>query len=130
MMFIDVIVELKVKTLDKTFTYSVPSSLQDQIKIGKRVTVPFGRQKLEGFILNIRNQVNVDYKIKDIIEVIDEEPVLNSELLELGKYISKKTLSTLISSYQTMLPAALKAHKDFIINKKYETYITLIDENY
>ena len=129
-MFIDVIVELKVKTLDKMFTYSVPFNLQDQIKIGKRVSVPFGKQKLEGFILNIKNKINVDYEIKDVIEVIDEEPVLNEELLELGRYISKKTLSTLISSYQTMLPAALKAHKDFIINKKYQIYIKLKDKNY
>ena len=129
-MFVDVIVELKAKSLDRTFTYGVPFNLQDKIKLGKRVSVPFGKQKLEGFILNIKNQVNVDYEIKDIIEVIDEEPVLNKELLELGKYISKKTLSTLIASYQTMLPAALKAHKDFIINKKYQTYIKLLDENY
>lgn len=129
-MFVDVIVELKIKTLDKMFIYGVPSNLQDKIKLGKRVSVPFGKQKLEGFILNIRNKVNVDYKIKEIIEVIDEEPVLNNELLELGKYISKKTLATLISSYQTMLPAALKAHKDFTINKKFETYITLINKNY
>jgi len=40
----------------------------------------------------------------------------NEELLKLGEYISKKTLSTMISSYQCMLPSALKAHKDFVVN--------------
>lgn len=129
-MFIDVIVELKAKTLDKTFTYKVPNNLINDIKIGKRVKVPFGKQKLEGFVLDIKNDLKVDYEIKDILEIIDEDPVLNEEMLELGKYISKKTMSTLISSYQTMLPAALKAHKDFVVNKKYDTYIELIDKSY
>ena len=53
-MFVDVLVELKAKSLDKTFTYKVPNSLKEQVEIGKRVKVPFGRQKLEGFILNIK----------------------------------------------------------------------------
>lgn len=129
-MFVDVIVELKAKALDKVFTYKVPNELQNKTEVGKRVKVPFGRQKLEGFILGIYQEKQVDYEVKDIIEIIDENPVLNSELLELGKYISKKTLSTLISSYQTMLPKALKAHKDFVINKKYEIYIELQNKDY
>ena len=71
-----------------------------------------------------------DYELKEIIDLIDIEPVLNKEMLELGKYISKKTLCNLINSYQTMLPTALKAHKNFKVNKKYITYIKLIDNNY
>ena len=129
-MYIDVLVELKTQKIDKTFTYLVPDNLIDEIEIGKRVLVPFGNQKLEGFILNIKDKVEVDYKIKEILEIVDENPVLNEELLELGKYISTKTLCNLISAYQTMLPAALKAHKDFIVNKKYITYIKLIDNTY
>ena len=129
-MYIDVLVELKTQKIDKTFTYLVPSNLIDKITIGKRVLVPFGSQKLEGFILNKKDKVEVDYKIKEIIEIVDENPVLNEELLELGKYISTKTMCNLISAYQTMLPAALKAHKDFIVNKKYLTYIKLVDNTY
>ena len=124
-MYIEVLVELKAKKLDKTFTYSVPKHLEQKIKIGKRVTVPFGKQKLEGFIMNINNEFNNEYKTKDIIEVIDEYEVINEEMLDIGRYIKNKTLCTLISAYQTMLPSALKAHKDFTINKKYETYIIL-----
>ncbi len=129
-MYIDVLVELKAKQIDKTFTYLVRNSFKNEIKIGKRVIVPFGKQKLEGFVLNISNNKDIDYDLKEIIDVIDKEPVLNSEMLELGKYISKKTLCNLISAYQTMLPAALKAHKDFVVNKKYVTYIRLIDYDY
>ena len=129
-MYIDVLVELKAKQIDKTFTYIVPKKLEIEIQIGKRVIVPFGKQKLEGFVLNIYDKIDVDYEIKEIISIVDDNPVINDELLELGKYISKKTLCNLISAYQTMLPAALKAHKDFIVNKKYLTYIKLINNTY
>ena len=74
-MYIDVLVELKAKKLDKTFTYHVPSNLEVNIDVGKRVLVPFGRQKLEGFVININDSLTFDYDVKDIIEVIDEEVI-------------------------------------------------------
>ena len=129
-MYCNVLVELKAKKIDKTFTYLIPNHLIDKVKIGIRVLVPFGKQTLEGFVLNIENKNNIDYEVKEIIDIIDIEPVLNEEMLELGKYISKKTLCNLINAYQTMLPAALKAHKDFKVNKKYISYIKLIDASY
>lgn len=127
-MYIDVLIELKTKKLDKTFTYHVPSDLVSSVCVGKRVLVPFGKQKLEGFVLSINKKIDFDYKVKDIINVIDREVVINEELLELGKYIQKKTMCTLISAYQTMLPSALKAKKDFVVNKKYETYLRICSE--
>ena len=52
-------------------------------------------------------------------------------MIELGRYISFKTLCTLISAYQTMLPTALKAHANSVkTNKKYISYIKLINKDY
>ncbi|MDD2181394.1 MAG: primosomal protein N', partial [Bacilli bacterium] len=125
-MVIEVLVEIKAKRIDKTFTYKVPNNLISEIEIGKRVLVPFNNRKLEGFILKINNDDNnYDYELKEIISVIDEYPVLNDELMKLGRYISKKTLSPLITAYQTMLPTALKAKKGLVVNKKYERYLKL-----
>lgn len=129
-MFVQVLIELKAKQLSKTFTYAVPKQLESEIAIGKRVFVPFAHQKLEGFILKIENTFSGDYQIKEILSVIDEHPVLNEELLELGIYISKKTLCNLIHAYQTMLPTALKASKRTNISKKYEKYIIWENRNY
>lgn len=125
-MYVEVLVEIKAKNLDKTFTYKTNDSC---VKVGSRVLVPFGHQKLEGFVLNIHNN-KPDYEVKEIISLIDSEPVLNSEMLKLGKYISKKTLCNLISAYQTMLPNALKVKNGRVINKKMVSYIELIDESY
>ena len=129
-MYVSVLVEIKSKKVDKTFTYKVPECFENEIEIGKRVTVPFNNRTLEGFIIDICNTFNSDYEVKEIINSIDSKPVLNEELLKLGDYISKKTLCSLVSAYNTMLPAALKAHKNYNINKKYIAYIKLIDNSY
>ncbi len=124
-MICEVLVEIKAKNIDKTFTYHIPDNLNDKVEIGKRVLVPFGNRNIEGFVLNIDKKKDLSYQIKDILEVIDKEPVLNEELLELGKLISKKTLCNLISCYQVMLPTALKAHKGIVIPKKFISYLEL-----
>lgn len=122
-MVVNVLVEISHKNIDKTFDYIVPSNLEEKIKIGKRVTVPFGHQTLEGFILGT-NDTKLE-NLKEIIDVVDEDIVLTEELLDLGKYVSNTTLSTLISAYQVMLPKALKAQKGTKINKKIVKYIEL-----
>lgn len=124
-MVIDVLVEIK--KIDKTFAYSVPTDLEKDVQIGKRCIVPFGNKTLEGFIVGFNNN-DIDYKLKNIISITDENPVLNEELLEIGDYISKKTLSTKINAYQTMLPTALKAKKNCKINKKTVLYVKKIKD--
>ena len=123
-MYVDVLVELKAKGIDQTFTYQVPEEYYSKIKCGIRVLVPFGKQKLEGFVLKIK-QDEPDFPCKNILSCIDEEAVLNEELLILGKYISQKTLCNLIICYQTMLPKALKAKNENHMRKKYITYLEL-----
>lgn len=91
-----------------TFTYHVPSNVEDNLLIGKRVLVPFSNRTVEGFVLGYDAKTD-DYEIKDIIKIIDDEPVLNDELINLGIYMSKKYLCPLINCYQSMLPKALKA---------------------
>lgn len=124
-MYIGVLVELSNKNIDKKFIYRVPPNLINDIKLGIRVEVPFGNQKLEGFIISYEEEPSV--ATKDIISIIDEDVILNDELLKLGEIMQEETLSTLISCYQVMLPKALKAKRGTIVNKKYETYYKLVN---
>jgi len=126
-MKVEVLTQLNAKQIDKTFTYLVPSQFEDKIKVGIRVLVPFSKKEVEGIVLKIHNE-SIEYKCKNIIDVIDEEPILTSEMLSLGKYVSKKTMCTLISAYQAMLPKALKVGSR--VNKKYDTYVSIINEDY
>lgn len=107
-MYVKVLIETRVKSNDMTFTYHAPSNVEDNLLIGKRVLVPFSNRTVEGFVLGYDAKTN-DYEIKDIIKIIDDEPVLNDELINLGIYMSKKYLCPLINCYQSMLPKALKA---------------------
>ena len=124
-MYIKVLVELSAFNIDKTFTYHVNELLKDNIKVGIRVLVPFNNQKLEGFVLEILDNIEEDYDIKDIIDVIDDEVILTDELLDLGKFVSETTLSTLISAYQVMLPSALKARNGRNISVKYQKIVEI-----
>ena len=125
-MLADILVEVVAKTTDKTFTYHIPDGMN--AKEGMRALVPFGRRNIEGFIIRIYDEVELDYEVKDIIQLVDEKPVLNEEMLELGKYISKKTLSPLTLSYQTMLPSGLKAREKTNINKKMVKYLKVLKD--
>ena len=126
-MVVSVLVEIKFKQKEKTFDYNVPSTLKDKIAIGKRVLVPFSNRKLEGFIIKIKD--DSIYNLKEIISILDEEPILNEELLLLGKQISDETVSNLMSVYQTMLPKAYKANIKSNVSIKMDTYIQLISND-
>lgn len=124
-MYVDVLVELKTKQVAESYTYKVPEHLIKNVSVGKRVSVPFGRQELEGFILAVKESAPEDVKILEINDVIDEDIVLNEELVAIGDFIKDNTLCSKSQAYQTMLPKALKASKKTQINKKYETLISL-----
>ena len=122
-MYINVLTEIKNKKLDKTFTYKVPFSLENKIAIGKRVLIPFNHLTLEGYIVSLTDEAPLNPK--EILEVLDEEPVLTEEMLILGKFLHEKTLSSLTSCYDAMLPKALKAKKGTNINIKKQSYLSL-----
>lgn len=121
----DVLVELTHVFLEKTFTYIVPEQFKNDVMVGKRVLVEFGKQTLEGFVLEVGKK---EGDFKPILKVIDEEVVLNDELMMLGKMIRKWTLSTLMSSYQAMLPVALKAKKKIQMKPSYEIFYKKVGE--
>lgn len=123
-MYVSVLTQIGAKAVDQTFFYHVPKLLENNIKIGVRVRIPFGNMILDGFVLGISDNSSYDNsKIKDIINVIDDEPVLNKEMLLLGKYMSDNLLASLSSCYQVMLPKALKAEVKSNIKIKYDRYL-------
>lgn len=129
-MIAKVLVEINNINVDKTFDYIVPFEYIEKIKIGMRVKVPFASRELEGFVLDLVNSVDDNYELKEIISIVDTEPILNNELLHLGQFMSKKYFSTLISCYQTMLPKALKAQNKTNINKKMIKYVELCSNSF
>lgn len=103
-----VIVDVPAKQTDRAFDYLIPAQWQETIQPGMRVIVPFGPRKIQGFVTEIKAESEFK-KLREIIEPMDLEPVLNQELLDLGNWLTENTLCFKIYAFQAMLPAALKA---------------------
>lgn len=92
------------RDVNKSFHYAVPERLSDIIAEGRRVLVPFGKNRIEGYVTGFTNKSDVK-DVKDIISLIDDAPVLSSEMLNLAKWIAEYYLSSLGMVIKMMLPA-------------------------
>lgn len=126
-MFANVLVEYGAKMVDKTFTYIIPDKLKSVLKTGMKVKIPFGKNIINGFVLEIINECNTE-NLKEIIDITDSNFVLNEELLKLGKIIQNQTLCSLISAYQTMLPSSMKVKTITSNYQKYNEYLEIKEE--
>ena len=120
----EVIVDVPTMQTDQPFTYQVPKKLQDVVEVGMRVEVPFGNgnRHIQGFVIAVKVEDNVEKELKDIVRVLDLTPVLNKELLELADYMKETSYAFKITCLQTMLPAVMKA--------KYQKKIVLLDQKH
>ena len=80
------------KPVDQIFQYQIPPHLSDQVEVGRRVKISFGRQIIHGYVVGLSRQAKIE-KIKSIIEVLDKTPGINPELLALSQWISSYYLS-------------------------------------
>ena len=117
-MFADVIVDINNSEVDKIFEYSFYG---DQLKVGCRVRVPFGPQVKDGIVISIKNDCSFSpEKVKSILCVYDEPPVLNEETLKLSKFISDNYYVTRAGSLRLFLPSEMRAGR---VKKKIVSYL-------
>ncbi|MGG6432110.1 primosomal protein N' [Anoxybacillus sp. D401a] len=117
-----VIVDIPTSQTDRPFDYAIPSELVGVVQPGMRVVVPFGRRFLQGFVIELKETTDMPLEqLKPIHSLFDVVPVFNKELLQLGKWLAETTLCFMVSAFQAMLPAAMKA--------KYEKDIRLIERH-
>ncbi|HVY94345.1 MAG TPA: hypothetical protein VHA14_16405, partial [Bryobacteraceae bacterium] len=91
--------------LDQAFTYSLPLTLQHRVQVGARVIVPFGTRKLTGVVLAVHD-TKPEIAVKDALRLVDPQPVLDDELIALGRWISGYYCSPLGEVLRSMLPLA------------------------
>lgn len=107
MIFADVIVDISVKSLDRTFQYRVPDSMQQEAVVGAQVLIPFGRgnRQLKGFIINLSGTPRYDVeKTKSIISVEKQGVVAESHLLSLAYWIKQRYGSTMNDAIKAVMP--------------------------
>src|SRR5712664_4211735 len=87
--------------LDMEFTYSIPTGMEPVV--GGRVLVPFRQQRMSGIVVELHDRPPT-VKIKKVLEALDLSPVLDEQLLKLGKWIADYYLAPLGEVFRTMLP--------------------------
>lgn len=98
--------------LDQVFTYKLPGTFGSRIAIGMRVAVPFAGRKLTGVVLGLRTQTPDEQPVKDVIRILDDEPVLDEALLRLGRWIAEYYCSPIGEVLKSMLPLTGEVRKN------------------
>ena len=105
LLLVDVVLPLP---LADTYTYSIPERLSDRVRVGSRVVVPFGAKRTyTAIVVNVRRG-DSEIKLKEVVDVLDEAPVVLREQLELWRWIADYYLCTLGEVYKAALPSGLK----------------------
>ncbi len=102
--------------LRRSFTYRIPESMQGEIKLGTRLKVPFGKRSLTGYAVELHAELPADIefdesKIKDIIEVTDDEPLITPEILRLTQWTADYYASFWGEMLKAALPAGINSEK-------------------
>ena len=105
-MFVDVILPL---ATGSTFTYSVPVHLQTVIAIGKRIVVQFGKRKVySALVRKIHSNAPQHYQTKEILSVLDNDPIVNGIQLDFWDWISDYYMCTPGEVFKAAVPSGLK----------------------
>jgi primosomal protein N' (replication factor Y) (superfamily II helicase) len=96
--------------VNKTFHYFIPEKLNDEIEIGKRVLVSLGQKNVIGYVVNFVAE-SEQKNLKNILKVIDREPLLSEELLKLAYWLADYYLCSRGEAIQTAVPFKLKGEK-------------------
>jgi primosomal protein N' (replication factor Y) len=119
-LFVEVILPL---AISKNYTYRVPFEMNDDVVIGKRVVVQFGKSKLyTAIIAAISGTPPEKYEAKYIIEVLDEKPLVTIQQLKFWNWLSEYYMCNVGEVMQAALPAALKLASEtkIVINEGFE----------
>ncbi|MEE4177085.1 MAG: primosomal protein N' [Bacteroides sp.] len=105
-LFADILLPLPLKGL---FTYRVPQSLNEQIRVGQRAVVQFGSRKVyAGLVRNVHTQPPRDFQAKYILSLLDDEPVVKEDQFLFWEWIANYYLCTLGEVMNAALPPAMK----------------------
>ena len=126
-MYIEVILNNKVKILNRTFDYIVPENMKEGLNIGSRVLVPFGRSTKDAYVIGFKD--GSEFECKEILEVLTTEEI-SEEKLALAKIMSKRYFCNLSECIKLMLnPKTNTKNIDNIMKNKMKNIVVLA-ENY
>ena len=103
--YANVIVDISLDKLDKTFQYRIPEGMQDLIQPGVQVDIPFGSRTLTGYVIEVTDDAEFDVaKTKELIGVHKGSVPIESQLIALAGWMRKNYGSTMNQALKTVLP--------------------------
>ena len=137
MQIVEVLIEYANRSLNRPFSYIYKGN--KKLEIGIRVLVNFNHRDIVGYVINVKKtektleQIEEEsgYSLTEIVDIIDQTPLLDAELLRLLDDVSNYYLAPKISVLQTMLPPSLSPRKSSLKAPKiaYEQYLEVINED-
>lgn len=107
--YANIIVDISLEKLDKTFQYLVPDELQEELKEGMQVEVPFGKRRLTGYVLELTDVPEFDVdKMKPITCIVEGSVAVEAQLIALAAWMRRNYGSTMNQSLKTVLPIKQK----------------------
>ncbi len=108
-LYAEIVLDLQARDLkDRLFTYRVPEFLAEDVFVGAQVLVPFGNQDaVGGYVVSLLNEPQGDFKIKDISEVVEPDPLFDKEFIDFLGWIAFRSCARLSDVIQAAIPASL-----------------------
>ncbi len=102
--------------LRRSFTYRIPEEMRGSIELGARLKVPFGKRSMTGYAVELHADLPADIefdesRIRNIIEVSDDEPLITPEILKLTKWTAEYYASFWGEMLKASLPAGINTEK-------------------
>ncbi|MGI5893652.1 MAG: primosomal protein N' [Candidatus Merdivicinus sp.] len=109
----EVAVEKTAFHFDRLYSYRIPQTFAASIQRGIRVLVPFGRgnRKLQGLVYAVSSREEPESKLKSILAVLDEKPILNEEGFQIVEFMAETTFCSRYDALKCILPPGLDGVK-------------------
>ena len=124
-MFADIIIDIKHEKLDKIFQYRIPDRLENELKAGMEVIVPFGKgnRPVKGYVTGITDSCSYDLsKVKEITDISRDSVEIEAKLIALAAWMKENYGGTMIQALKTVLPIKQKE------NARVKKYLRLLLE--
>ena len=106
MKYANIIVDISLEKLDKTFQYLVPEELNETLRPGMQVVIPFGSRKITGYILELTDTPEFDpARMKPILSLSEKAVPIEAQLIELAVWMKETYGCTLNQALKTVLPS-------------------------
>ncbi len=115
-------------SLPQEYTYRIPQEFNEEVAVGKRVMVQFGKKRIyAAIVVEIDNKPPEKYQAKYILAVLDDTPIVTEQQLEFWAWISRYYLCNWGEVMQAALPNALKLQSETLVELNLDTDLSQID---